>query len=84
MPAYISRISAAHVSIARLLQRNGYAPHQIAALREAHRTLFRSRRPRAEILDELESNPAMTAEVAELCTFLRRVELGHQGRSREL
>jgi len=66
------------------LHRKGYLPHQIDALREAHRRIFRSRRPRSMILDELEAEPQITPEVRELCLFLRRVERGHRGRSREL
>ena len=66
------------------LTRAGYTEDQISALREAHRRLFRSRRPRSEILTALESEPSQAAEVAELCRFLRRVEQGQRGRSREL
>ena len=66
------------------LQRNGFDETQIAALKEAHRRIFRSRRPRSEILDELEADPALTPQVAELCAFLRRVERGRRGRSREV
>lgn len=66
------------------LQRHGYTDEQIASLREAHRRLYRSRRPRSEILQELESDPDAAAEVTELCRFLRRVEQGHRGRSREV
>ncbi len=64
------------------LQRSGYGDEQIAALREAHRRLFRSRRPRSEVLSEIEAEPGHPAEVEELCGFLRRVERGHRGRSR--
>lgn len=66
------------------LQRNGLIATQISALREAHRKIFRSRRPRTEILEEIEAGLNITPEVAELCSFLRRVERGRSGRSREI
>jgi UDP-N-acetylglucosamine acyltransferase len=65
------------------LRRAGYTDEQVAALKEAHRRIFRSRRPRAEILAEIERDPAVTPEVQDLCRFLRRMERGHSGRSRE-
>ena len=53
------------------LQRNGYSEDQIAALRDAHRVIFRSKQPRAEILgrDRRRTGP-MTPEVGELVAFL--------------
>jgi len=66
------------------LQRGGFTDDQIAALREAHRRLYRSRKPRSEILAQVEADEAVTPEVEELCRFLRRVEQGHRGRSREV
>jgi len=66
------------------LRRNGYTEEQISALREAHRRIYRSRRPRAQILDELEGSEDLTPEVAELSRFLRKVERGARGRSREV
>lgn len=65
------------------LKRNGFSDDQIAALKESHRRLFRSRRPRAEILTEMEQEVDQPVEVVELIGFLRRVEQGHLGRSRE-
>jgi UDP-N-acetylglucosamine acyltransferase len=64
------------------LQRSGYSEEQIASLREAHRVIFRSKKPRAEVLDEVEAAGSMTPEVAELVTFLKRVERGTFGRAR--
>jgi UDP-N-acetylglucosamine acyltransferase len=64
------------------MRRNGYSDDQIAALREAHRLIFRSKKPRAEVLDEIEKNGSMTPEVGELLTFLKRVERGTFGRAR--
>lgn len=66
------------------LKRGGYSEERIAALREAHRRIFRSRRPKRSVLDEIEGADGVTPEVSELCKFLRRVEQGHLGRSREL
>lgn len=66
------------------MRRNGYADAQINALKEAHRRIYRSRGPRAEALAGLEELPEMTAEVRELCRFLRRIDRGHSGRSREV
>lgn len=65
------------------LQRNGFSEDQVTALREAHRLIFRSRRPRSEILDELEGAPGVTPEVGELVAFLRRTDRGANGRARE-
>jgi UDP-N-acetylglucosamine acyltransferase len=65
------------------LKRNGFQDEQIATLKEAHRRLDRSRRPRSEILAEMETEAIASQEVSTLIAFLRRVEQGHQGRSRE-
>ena len=65
------------------LRRTGYSDEQIQSLKEAHRRLFRSRRPRSEVLSELEDTGGLSSEVRILCQFLRRMEGGHQGRSRE-
>lgn len=64
------------------LQRHGFTERQVAALKEAHRKIFRSRRPQAEIIAELEQAPELTPEVAELCRFLRRMGHGARGRFR--
>ena len=66
------------------LQRNGYSPEKISALREAFRTLFRSRRPRAEVLADIDANPEATPEVRELLDFLRRIDRGRHGRCRNV
>jgi UDP-N-acetylglucosamine acyltransferase len=65
------------------MQRAGVPEDRIAAVREAHRALFRSKRPQAEILDELVSRGDLTPEVLELTAFLRRMEDGANGRARE-
>lgn len=64
------------------LQRNGYSEEQIAALREAHRIIFRSKHPRAKTLASFEQDGNMTPEVGELIAFLNRVERGTFGRAR--
>lgn len=66
------------------LQRHGYSEDAITALKNAHRDLFRARRPRADVLTELERHPETPPEVAELCAFLRRIERGKFGRSRNV
>jgi len=66
------------------LERNGYTAEQIAALREAHRLIYRSRQPRSSVLERLEADPERTSEVEELCRSLRRTERGQRGRSREI
>lgn len=65
------------------MQRSGVPEDRIAALREAHRALFRSKRPQTEIIDELTARGDLTPEVLELVAFLRRVENGANGRARE-
>lgn len=65
------------------LQRHGFDEVRILALKDAHRRIFRSREPRAQVLSEIEASPAITEEVSQLCSFLRRMEQGHHGRSRE-
>ncbi len=65
------------------LQRAGIPEARIAAIREAHRNLFRSKQPQAEILEALEGRADLEPEVLELVAFLRRVEDGANGRARE-
>lgn len=65
------------------MRRAGVPEERIAGVREAHRLLFRSKRPQAEILDELEARGDLAPEVLELTAFLRRVEDGVNGRARE-
>ncbi|MCA9323220.1 MAG: acyl-ACP--UDP-N-acetylglucosamine O-acyltransferase [Planctomycetes bacterium] len=66
------------------LQRHGYSEAAMESLKEAHRLLFRSRRPRSEVISELESGGHLSPEVKELVEFLRRVERGRHGRSRNV
>lgn len=64
------------------LQRGGFTEDQIAALREAHRMLFRSKKPRAKSIEEIEKTGPLPPEVEELVSFLKRVERGTFGRAR--
>lgn len=66
------------------LQRAGFSDEAIQALKEAHRKIFRSRRPRAQILDEVAAGMEITPEVNRLIAFLREAQQGHHGRSREV
>ncbi len=66
------------------LQRLGYSEEVIFALKEAFRLLFRSRRPRSEIMGEMEDHGVEYAEVRELLEFLKRMERGRYGRSRNV
>ncbi|MEZ6196486.1 MAG: acyl-ACP--UDP-N-acetylglucosamine O-acyltransferase [Planctomycetota bacterium] len=66
------------------LQRHGYTAERIAALKEGYRALFRSRVPRAEAVEMLESDPGLAPEVKELIAFLRRVDSGRHGRGRNV
>ncbi|MSR74708.1 MAG: acyl-ACP--UDP-N-acetylglucosamine O-acyltransferase [Planctomycetes bacterium] len=63
------------------MQRAGYSSGQMEAIREAYRTIFRTARPRSEILTEIEQSPYLTAEVAYLVAFLRRSERSAAGRA---
>ncbi|HYC78112.1 MAG TPA: acyl-ACP--UDP-N-acetylglucosamine O-acyltransferase [Planctomycetota bacterium] len=65
------------------MQRAGVPEERIAAVREAHRMLFRSKRPQSEVLDELVGRADASPETLELVAFLRRVEKGANGRARE-
>jgi UDP-N-acetylglucosamine acyltransferase len=65
------------------MARAGIPDARVAEVREAYRAIFRSKRPQAEILDELSADATAAPEVLELISFLRRVELGVNGRSRE-
>jgi UDP-N-acetylglucosamine acyltransferase len=64
------------------LRRNGFSEDQIGTLKEAHRQIFRSKKPRAETLEEIESAGPLPPEVAELVRFLKRAESGTYGRAR--
>jgi UDP-N-acetylglucosamine acyltransferase len=65
------------------LKRRGVKPETINALREAHRTLWRSALPKPEALAEIEKTNGEHAEIKTLIEFLRASDLGHMGRRRE-
>jgi len=67
------------------LQRHGFAPENIDALRRAHRILYRSKLTRPEAFKILESSEEnCTPEVHYLIQFLKRQMAGRQGRQREI
>ncbi|MBI4605874.1 MAG: acyl-ACP--UDP-N-acetylglucosamine O-acyltransferase [Planctomycetes bacterium] len=65
------------------LKRNGVAVGTVAALKEAHRLLFRSRVPRRDAVDRLLAEQGSVPEVAALVEFLLATERGNQGRARQ-
>jgi UDP-N-acetylglucosamine acyltransferase len=66
------------------LQRAGFTPEQIAALEEAHKRIFRSKElNRNQVMDEMERNGGLTAHVQNLINFLRQMQHGKSGRSRQ-
>ncbi|MCB9833329.1 MAG: acyl-ACP--UDP-N-acetylglucosamine O-acyltransferase [Planctomycetes bacterium] len=66
------------------LQRLGFDDDRIRALKNAYRTIFRSRQPRAEVISQLEQAGNVTPEVLELIEFLRRTDRGRHGRGRNV
>ena len=66
------------------LKRHGYTQDQIAALKEANRTLFRSNLNLSEALKKLDDLCTVFEEVRELVDFLERKETGRKGRFQEL
>jgi UDP-N-acetylglucosamine acyltransferase len=64
-------------------KRNGVSEEGIVSLKEAHRIIFRGRKPAATAIKELEGNGLVTPEIEVLIRFLKGVERGKQGRSRE-
>ncbi len=65
------------------LRRRGFAPNVINALREAHRTIWRSGLPKPEALAEVEKRHGNVREIQTLLAFLRASDLGRMGRARE-
>lgn len=58
------------------LRRRGYSEETVRGIKRAYMTIFRSKRPRGEALDEIESELAHVPEVAYLCSFIRSSERG--------
>ncbi len=65
------------------LRRRGFKPETINALREAHRTIWRSGLPKPEALSEIEKRSGGIEEIRALVEFLRASDRGRMGRARE-
>lgn len=65
------------------LRRRSYPSAAINALREAHRLLWRSGRPKSEALSLLESKNGVLPEIRILIDFLRASDRGRMGRALE-
>ena len=65
------------------LQRRGAVPESIDALKDAHRILFRDRRPRGEAVAALAARYHDVEEVGRLLRFLENTERGNKGRARQ-
>ncbi len=64
-------------------KRNGLTDDTINSLKEAHRMIFRTEGTWTSAFKEIEGNGLMTLEIEHLIRFLKGVERGKQGRSRE-
>jgi len=65
------------------LRRRGFKSEAINALRDAHKTLWRSGLPKPEALGELEKSEGNFPEIRTLLEFLRASDRGHMGRARD-
>ena len=65
------------------LRRSGFQPETINALREAHRTVWRSSLPKPDALGEIEKSNGHFPEIKTLIDFLRSSDRGRMGRARE-
>lgn len=65
------------------LSRHGFPEERIAALKEAHRRLYRSGALRAEALEALAREQGGNPDVQALIGFLKASDLGRHGRARE-
>ncbi|TLD69444.1 acyl-ACP--UDP-N-acetylglucosamine O-acyltransferase [Phragmitibacter flavus] len=61
------------------LQRNGYGDDQVAAIRKAYKTFFRSKLNMAQAVERLKSEGGMTAEVAHMVAFVEGSQRGMVG-----
>jgi UDP-N-acetylglucosamine acyltransferase len=64
------------------LKRRGFKPEAINALREAHKILWRSERPRKDALAEIDRVHGSIPEIRTLVDFLAAAERGRTGRAR--
>jgi len=65
------------------LERAGFDPADVEALRVAFRRIYRSGEPRRRVLETLRADPAARPPVLELVESLLRTEVGLKGRFRE-
>lgn len=65
------------------LKRNRFTPDSMRFLKDAHKTLFRSRISRHEALDRLFRDYSSVPEVMALAQYMINTERGNQGRARQ-
>lgn len=65
------------------LRRHGVSAEAMAALKEAHRLLFRSKRSRKEAVEAILADSGHLPEVRKLLEFLENTQKGNQGRARQ-
>ena len=67
------------------LSRGGVSDEEIEALRDVFRKIFRSDRPRSQVVEELKGAPEFSSpHVAHLLESLENADKGHKGRYREI
>jgi len=65
------------------MRRAGVSADVIGSIAKAYRRIYRRGRPRAEVLEEMESENGWPDEVRHLCAVLRHSAAGRSGRYRE-
>ncbi|MCZ6596535.1 MAG: hypothetical protein O7B99_02745, partial [Planctomycetota bacterium] len=65
------------------LERLGFARHEVQAVRDAFREIYRTGEPRRRVLERFKLRANLGPLVSELIEFLERMELGAKGRFRE-
>jgi UDP-N-acetylglucosamine acyltransferase len=65
------------------LKRRGFKPEAINALRDAHRTVWRSGLPKPDAIAELAKSDGRFPEIKTLIEFLQASDRGRMGRARE-
>ncbi|MBI4586524.1 MAG: acyl-ACP--UDP-N-acetylglucosamine O-acyltransferase [Planctomycetes bacterium] len=65
------------------LKRRGFSTETLKILKQAHRWIYRSRKPRADVIQELLKRYSDQAEIKILVSFLRATAAGNQGRARQ-
>ena len=67
------------------LSRGGVSDEEIEVLRDVFRKIFRSDRPRSQVVEELKGAPEFSSQhVAHLVESLENADKGHKGRYREI